>query len=130
IHALSVSSRALQCAGVIDKAQALTPGIQRSRRSRTATMMQNRYLVRSTRECAAAASRAAPPRLRIVTFVMSETSLTSSARRRLVALALVAGATLGLLATSGLTTAVPVAADVSGRTAVTDRSELRAELAS
>ncbi|MGP6170665.1 phospholipase [Microbacterium sp. A196] len=61
---------------------------------------------------------------------MSETSLTPSARRRLVALTLVAGAALGVLATAGLTTAVPVAADVSGRTAVTDRSELRAELAS
>jgi hypothetical protein len=59
---------------------------------------------------------------------MSDTSLHSSARRRLVAITLVAGAALGFLATAGLTTAVPAAADVSGRTVVTDRSALRAEL--
>ncbi len=60
---------------------------------------------------------------------MPETQLISSARRRVIALALVAGAALGLLATAGLTVAAPAAADVSGRVAITDRSELRADLA-
>lgn len=60
---------------------------------------------------------------------MPETRLIAPARRRIAALALVAGAALGLLATAGLTVAAPAAADVSGRVAITDRSELRADLA-
>lgn len=60
---------------------------------------------------------------------MPEISSPSSARRRLVALTLVAGAALGLLTTVGLTTTAPAAADVSGRAVITDRSALRAELA-
>src|SRR5690606_30276272 len=80
------------------------------------------------RECTCR-PEAAQPRRRIVTFVMPETRLITPARRRIVALALVAGAALGLLATAGLTVAAPAAADVSGRVAITDRSELRADLA-
>jgi len=61
---------------------------------------------------------------------MPETHLiTAPARRRVVALALVAGAALGLIGTAGLATAAPAAADVSARTAITDRSDLRADLA-
>ena len=60
---------------------------------------------------------------------MPETHVIAPARRRIVALTLVAGAALGLLATAGLTTAAPAAADTSGRTVVIDRGELRAELA-
>ncbi|MEJ1922120.1 phospholipase [Microbacterium sp. KHB019] len=47
----------------------------------------------------------------------------------MVALTLVAGAALGLVATAGLTSAAPATADVTGRAAVIDRGELRAELA-
>lgn len=60
---------------------------------------------------------------------MPETHLIVPARRRVIALTLVAGAALGLLTTAGLTTAAPAAADVSGRAVVTDRSALRADLA-
>lgn len=60
---------------------------------------------------------------------MPETHLIAPTRRRVAALALVAGATLGLLTTAGLTTAAPAAADVSGRVAVIDRGDLRADLA-
>ncbi|MGO2745638.1 phospholipase [Microbacterium sp.] len=60
---------------------------------------------------------------------MPETQLIPSARRRVVALTLVAGAALGLLTTAGLTAGAPAAAEVSGRAAVSDRSDLRAELA-
>ncbi|MGO2933984.1 phospholipase [Microbacterium sp.] len=60
---------------------------------------------------------------------MPETHLIAPARRRVIALTLVAGAALGLLTTAGLTTAAPAAADVSGRSVVTDRSALRADLA-
>lgn len=60
---------------------------------------------------------------------MPETHLLAPARRRIVALTLVAGAALGLLGTAGLTTAAPAAADVSARAGEIDRGELRAELA-
>lgn len=60
---------------------------------------------------------------------MPETRLITPARRRIVTLALLAGTALGLLATVGLTTAAPAAADISGRVSVSDRGELRAELA-
>jgi hypothetical protein len=49
--------------------------------------------------------------------------------RRIAALTVVAGAALGLVATAGLTATAPAAAEVSGRAAVIDRGELRAELA-
>ncbi|GAA1534583.1 hypothetical protein HD600_001746 [Microbacterium ginsengiterrae] len=60
---------------------------------------------------------------------MPETRLISPTRRRAIALTLAAGAALGLLATAGLTTAAPAAADVSGRAVAIDRADLRAELA-
>lgn len=56
---------------------------------------------------------------------MPETRSITSARPRIAALALVAGAALGLLGVAGLTTAAPAAADVSARAAVTDSSDLR-----
>lgn len=60
---------------------------------------------------------------------MPETQLVAPARRRIIALTLVAGAALGIAATAGLATAAPAAADASGRIAITDHSELRSDLA-
>jgi murein DD-endopeptidase MepM/ murein hydrolase activator NlpD len=60
---------------------------------------------------------------------MPETQTVAPTRRRIAALALVAGAALGLLTTAGLTTAAPAAADVSGRSVPVDRVDLHAELA-
>ncbi|WP_194420505.1 phospholipase [Microbacterium abyssi] len=60
---------------------------------------------------------------------MPETQTVAPARRRVIALTLVAGTALGLLTTAGLTTAAPAAADISGRVAVIDRGELRTEMA-
>lgn len=60
---------------------------------------------------------------------MLETRLIAPTRRRTVALALIAGAALGLIGTAGLSAAAPAAADVSGRVAIIDRGDLRADLA-
>ncbi|MEW1960850.1 phospholipase [Microbacterium sp. NPDC077644] len=65
------------------------------------------------------------PETRIVTRAHRR---TARAHRRIVAMTLVAGAALGLAATAGLAAAAPAAADVTGRAAVSDRGELRAQL--
>ncbi|WP_250646170.1 phospholipase [Microbacterium tenebrionis] len=65
------------------------------------------------------------PETRIVTRAHRR---TARAHRRVVALTVVAGAALGLAATAGLTAAAPAAADVTGRAAVSDRGDLRAQL--
>lgn len=72
-------------------------------------MMHNRYLALGPR--ARFRFSAAPDDQRNDTFVMPENRLFASARRRTIALTLAAGAALGLMTATALTTAMPAVAD-------------------